>query len=233
MNILANFTRTRSLQYALMKPTILFFVLFLSIFHVSGQSAYKQNLEGTFSITFPGKPTQTDTMGCNTYACKDSDAIYLAIIKKPITLLQPLLSSKRHDQYEGAVKGALSVANGKLISKKTFEINGLKGLDIEYIATANPKLPDLRFDRFLFTNKGTFTFHFWTLSENKLATKKQRELFFNSLLVTGDKETLQNDKDSIAFMFGTVIGYILAAVAFIGGIIFLVYKVSKKKTIGI
>ncbi|WP_316791736.1 hypothetical protein [Pedobacter frigoris] len=217
-----------------MKWIIILFSLLFSICHVKGQSTYKQNLSDIFSVVFPSKPIQTDTMDCKTYVCRDSNAVYLAIIKNPITFLQPLLGLNLNNKYDGCVNGVLSATKGKLISRNAFEINGVKGVDIEYTTTINPNLPSLRFERFIFTNQFTFSFHFWTSPEHKLATKKERDRFFNSLLLIADKKTIQGNKNSAALMIGAVVGYltaILMVLAFIGGGAFLVYKLSKKKRV--
>ncbi|WP_285060067.1 hypothetical protein [Pedobacter ginsengisoli] len=142
-------------------------------------------------------------------------------------------SDRISETYDNFIKGILSVSQGKVISKKQFEIEGLKGIDLESVTTANPNLPDLRFRRILIVNNTVFIINFWTSSENRQTTHSAKTRFFNSLTIIADKTTLTHGSDgSTLFMAGYITGIILSfmfAGAVVVGIILLIRRLTRKK----
>lgn len=201
------------------------------------QNPYKQNLLDLATIDFPAKPVSTEAAGQEVLHYADSAAHYLIVIQD--------LSNKRgfeindgslNEFYKGTIIGTLKTAGGKLISKKDFEIQGMKGLDIVYTATSNPKLPDLRFKRIILLNNRLFSIDFWTYSAKEKETQTVREKFFSSFLITADKANLtQNNKASgsnMAYNAGYTTGKLIGTFAVLGVIvvaIFLIMKMIKRK----
>nr|WP_068892083.1 hypothetical protein [Pedobacter panaciterrae] len=220
-----------------MKKNLCTILLLFSAIFVFAQNPYKQNLVDLATITFPQKPETSDTLGNNSAYIMDSTAIYSTSTRELDSdrLLQ-IHSDKLSEFYDGTIRGFLDAAQGKLISKKPFEMDGLKGVEIEFIATANPNLPDLRFARFILVNNTLITVYFMTLSENKQATQTARTQFLNSLTITADKTSLTQGVDNpTAYAIGSIIGTLMAWTVIFGviaGIILLIRKITtKKKTI--
>lgn len=201
------------------------------------QESYKQKILNLATIDFPAKPTLTKALGQEVLHYTDSTAHYLIVTQD--------LSNKRgfeinegslNEFYEGTVIGTLKTAGGKLISKKKFEIKGMKGLDIVYTATSNPKLPDLRYKRILLLNNRLFSIDFWTFSSKEKSTQAARERFFNSLVITADKDRLTQNNETgghgmaynIGYTTGKMIGT-LSALGVIVVVIFLLMKFFKRK----
>ena len=220
-----------------MKKNLCTILLLFSAIFVFAQNPYKQNLADLATINFPQKPEILDTLGNNSAQVIDSTAIYAASTGELDSdqLLQ-IHSDKLSEFYDGIIRGFLDAAQGKLISKKPFEIDGLKGVEIEFIATANPNLPNLRFARFILINNTLITVYFMTSSENKQATQTARTQFLNSLTITADKTSLTQGIDQpVAYAIGSIIGILLAwavILSVIAGVVLLIRRITtKKKTI--
>lgn len=142
-------------------------------------------------------------------------------------------SDKLSEFYDGNIQGFLDAAQGKLIIKKPFEMDGLKGMEIEFVTTANPNLPDLRFARFILVNNTLITVYFMTSSENRQATQTARTQFLNSLTITGDKTSLTQGVDHpAAYAIGSIIGKLAAWAVILGviaGVVLLIRRITTKK----
>lgn len=217
-----------------MKSHILFIVLFFfTLNQTSAQEGFKQNLAHLISINFPSKPDASDTLGQQVFHYADADASYL-VVAMDLSKKQnfELKSGDLDEFYKGNVKGVLDAAKGKLISEKPFEIEGLKGLDIVYKSSSNPLLPDLRFKRILFLNGIMLSIDFWTLSENELKTKPERDKFFNSITIIADKASLQQGTsgvESAAYDIGFVIGSVAAWLVIPGIVLIIILMVRRKR----
>jgi ABC-type glycerol-3-phosphate transport system permease component len=217
-----------------MKKNLCTILLLFSAIFVFAQNPYKQNLVDLATITFPQKPETLDTLGHNTAQFIDSTAIYSAVTRELDSdrLLQ-IHSDKLSEFYDGNIQGFLDAAQGKLIIKKTFEMDGLKGVEIEFITTANPNLPDLRFARFILVNNTLITVYFMTSSENRQATQTARTQFLNSLTITADKTSLTQGVDHpAAYAIGSVIGKLVAWAVILGviaGVVLLIRRITTKK----
>ncbi|WP_316812603.1 hypothetical protein [Pedobacter heparinus] len=214
--------------------TILLLFVVLQLF---AQNPQKQNLANLATITFPQKPETLDTLGHSMTQFIDSAAIYSTITRElDADQLLQVHSKKLPEFYDSTINGFLDAAQGKLISKKPFEIDGLKGIEIEFVATSNPNLPDLRFARFILLNNTLITVNFMTLSENKQATQTDRTQFLNSLTITADKTSLTQGIDHpVEYTIGFIIGKLAAWAIILGiiaGVILLIRRfTTKKKTI--
>lgn len=215
-----------------MKRTLFSFIFILTAFYASAQRPYKQNLAGLATIDFPAAPKAADTMGHSTYVYKDSSVLYIVLAKEYGKDESMLNADKIDEFYDGTVRGILKQANGMLVSKKPFEIKGLKGIDIVYTAAANPNLPDLRFERILLINNTVFNFDFWIDAKNKDAAAAARDRFFNSLAIINGPAPEQGNKDQTAFNIGYLIGQVTVWVIVFGviaGIVIAIVKSNKKR----
>ncbi|MCW3117384.1 MAG: hypothetical protein JWM28_1466 [Chitinophagaceae bacterium] len=216
-----------------MKKILSTILLLFSILQLFGQTGYKQKIRELISITFPQKPEILDTLGQSSYQFMDSSAVYSVIAQKIDQEKMAVETDQISEIYDNLIKGMLNASQGKLISKKQFEIDGLKGSDIESVSKANPNLPDLRFRRILLVNNTIFTINFWTLSENRQTTETARTKFFNSLTIIADKTTLsQGTEKSGLFTFGYITGIFFSWVFIAGviaGIILLIRRLTRKK----
>ena len=217
-----------------MKKIICSFLLLFNSLFLFAQDAYKQNIAGLVTITFPQKPVTQDSLGHKAAQFTDSVAIYSVVSREtaPEEAL-PLQSSKLTEYYESFINGFVKAAKGSLISKKPFKIEGFEGVDIEIIATGNPNLPDLRYARIIYLDHTVIAANFMTLSENKAATQTARTKFFNSLTITADKTTLTQGVDhpkthAIAYMLGKISGYVLI-VGLVVGMVFLIKRITSRK----
>lgn len=219
-----------------MKKTLTTILLLFGVFQLFGQTGYKQNIADLISITFPQKPALNDTLGHTVFQYADSTVIYMALYRKidPNDLL--FKKDELPKFYDGMIEGIMGAAKGKLISKKSFEINGLKGVDIEFTST-DPDLPDLRFMRLLLINNTIITTHILTQSENKQAAEVAKSKFINSIAIIADKIYVsQGMDDPSAYMIGTWIGYLIGigivitiVAGIIFGIVFLIKRITRKK----
>lgn len=217
-----------------MKKNICTFLLLFSVLTLFGQTGYKQNFGDLVAITFPQKPETIDTLGQRVSQFIDSTAIYSVLSREFNFEEIPHIHSEKLSQfYDGTINGFLKASGGKLIGKHPFEIDGLKGVEIELVSTANPNVPDLRFTRFLLLNNSLITINFWTLSENREATQKNRTEFFNSLVITADKTSLTQGIDHpAAFMLGSLMGKLFAWAIILGliaGVVLLIRKITSKR----
>lgn len=217
-----------------MKLHIIFIILFFSTLNqASAQEGYKQNLANLISINFPSKPTAKDTLGQQTFHYADANASYIVFIMDLSKNQSFELKSGDLDEfYKGNVKGVLDAAKGKLISEKSFEIEGFKGLDIAYKSSSNPLLPDLRFKRILFLNGVMLSIDFWTLSANELKTKPERDKFFNSMTIIADKANLQqgiSSTESAAYHIGYVIGSIAGWLVIPGLVLVIILVIRRRR----
>lgn len=216
-----------------MKPTLFSFIFIFTALYAIGQTPYKQKLAGLATIDFPAAPKAADTMGHATYVYKDSTALYVVLTKEYGKDELMLNADKTGEFYDGTVRGILKQANGTLISKKPFEIKGLKGVDIVYSTASNPNLPNLRFERILLINNTVFNIDLWIDAKNKETTAAARDRFFNSLALTADQSTLkQGNKQETAFNIGYLIGQVTVWVIVFGviaGIVIAIVKSGKKR----
>lgn len=212
----------------------LVFVFILTTCFAFAQTPSKQNLANIASITFPSSPQVSDTLGFQVLKYSDSIAHYLVIaqdLSKEAGF--KLKKEELNEFYDGNIEGVLKAAGGKLISKKPFQINGLKGLDVEYSAS-NPDLPNLRFKRILFINNIIFSLDFWVSSENEVKSREAKDRFFNSLVITADKANLKQNTDidtvtavEAGYVAGQIIFYI-SLFAIIAIIVVLIRKRNRK-----
>ncbi|TKC06933.1 hypothetical protein [Pedobacter frigoris] len=208
-------------------------VILLLMGHLaSAQTGYKQKVTDYSSVVFPGQPVHIDTLGQNCYKYVDSLAVYLVAIREGKEEDDVLDAAKLSEYYEGVIKGILRVTNGKLISKKAFDTQGLKGIDFVYTSTQNPNVPYLRFQRIIFINNALIAIHFFTFSENKAAAEIASNKFFNSFVINASGTELSQGVDhpsavKLASLLAKLITWTLTYGVLIGGGAIIVFIVRK------
>lgn len=203
------------------------FIIFCSF----GQSTYKQNILNIATIDFPEKPDFIDTLGLKMYDYSDENAQFILMIRDLSS--QPDLSFQEDDLekfYSNTIAGIIDASEGKILNKKVFELDGLKGVEIEFISNSNPSLPDLRFEKILFVNNLFIAVDFVTNSVDSMITKNKKDQYFQSFILTAKKSTLKqldaSNKDKAyktGFAIGKVLGYL-----FVIGIVFLIVILINK-----
>jgi hypothetical protein len=154
----------------------------LNTFFSKGQDWHKQNILNLATVEFPNKPDYVDTLGVKAYRYVTDSAIYLIEIfdlskYNGLNLKQDSLEVF----YNSVISGIIERSSGNLIRKGSFEISGLKGVELEMAYTANPSLPNLHFYKIIFNNLTLVVYTFWTYSEKRGQTETDRYKFFNSI----------------------------------------------------
>lgn len=221
-----------------MKKVTLILILFLFSFNFSfAQETHSQDLENLAVISFPSTPVIADTMGQKVYSLAMDKTNYIVIIMNRSGNKFELKKGDLDEFYTGTINGTLKASEGKLINKREFTVDGLKGIEFEFTTTKNPGLPNLRFQRMVYTDKGFFSINFWTNDENENRLQ-EKDAFFNSLKFnTKDQELKQftttatssdrregSPANNVGYSIGRVLGYLL-----IPGIIILVIVLVRKK----
>ena len=215
-----------------MKQYLLIFLFLFNGYYLFGQNPYKQNIANLVSVTFPEKPSISDTLGNMVTKFIDSTGMY-TVINREIDPQQLLFKpDKLAEFYDPIIKGYVKGTKGKLIEKKIFEVQGFKGIEIETVASPNPNLPDLRYARMILLNNTLITINFWTLSENKQATETARKQFFNSLTINADQTTITQGNNPSGYSIGVIIGKILIWATLIGIVAVLILLIRKWKKKG-
>ena len=205
-----------------------------SVFLVKAQkTSNKQFITSFATIEFPSKPTVLDTLGVRSFHYADSLADYIVTVKDMTEIEGFRLKFENLDQfYEGVKEGMLGANNGKLTSQKPFTIAGLKGSELIY-TTPNPELPNLGFKRILFVDGLVIGIDMIIYAENEQQTKAAREIFFNSLSITGDTKLLKQETigstegiaNGFAYQLGKLTGYALIILL----VIWVVKRLKRKK----
>ncbi len=205
------------------------------------QESYQQEIANLATIMFPAAPGIQHISGRQVYSFAGESAIYVVTVTDIGNTGMVMEGESDLDEfYEGVVKGVMNAAKGKLISKKKVMVNGLKGIDIEYVSDTNPNLPALRFQRSVFFNNKSFAISFWTTPENKNSTAHERNTFFNSFAPSIVKEKIvqfankrpapaPNSAGNIGYGIGKLIGTLLLPAVIVLLIVYFVRKGKRNK----
>ena len=214
-----------------------YLIAFLLITNISfSQEWAKTELADFASIEFPIAPVKTNTNGGIDYSASDDIGVYRVMI---YDLGNPRITeSGLPEFYEGVISGAMEAANGEMLEKKEFKLNGIIGVEITYIANSNPQLPNLRYKRMLVANNNLINYEFWTYKENEQLAITNKDKFFDSITISNKKGIAPEKKDTnnaydIGLVFGKVIFYLLIGGLIMGGILSIRKRNRKKnKNVG-
>lgn len=214
-----------------MRRIILFFLLALSV-SAFAQQPYKQAIHQTCEVTFPDKPVLKTVEDCDVYSKTIKSAFYLALVKSSG---EEFLKDSIDVFYKGVVDGNLKTPKGELVYKKDILIDGLKGLEFEFIAQRSSGLPNVRFQQILYVDKQFFTFSFWTYQDSLKINEPKKSLFFNSIHVIADKNHLTQGKDGgFGYVIGNYLNYPvgkITALVLVSLLIFGATRFAKRKKI--
>lgn len=221
------------------------FFLLTAYTNVKAQT-YSLNIDSLAKIDFPAKPKLMQTNAGKLYTIDKDSRVYMVLIQDIRTnKLTYLASADLPVFYEGIIKGTLQQAKGVLRQKQQAEIDGLQGLDFEYVSsqyadsTTSEFLPEYRFHRDLLLNGRLINCIYWTTSDS-LQTRRDtvlRNAFFNSFKVTiaeskrsqypdlGFGEKYNNDSTLIFITLAVVLGAMILLI----GILYLVQRYKRKK----
>ncbi|MBB3125304.1 hypothetical protein FHS04_002860 [Mesoflavibacter sabulilitoris] len=216
-----------------------YLIVILLISNLSfSQEWSKTRLNNLASIEFPNTPDKTNKNGGVYYSTSDDIGVYVVVIKnigKP-----EMTESGLPEFYEGVTSGTLAATEGDLLEKSEFQLDGIKGVEISYLANYNPQLPNLRYRRMLVVNNNLISFEFWTFEENEELASKNKDKFFNSIDVSNAKiaelKNPENEEENSAyesgFLIGKVVFYLFIIGLIIGGILLIRKLTNKAKTSG-
>ena len=218
-------------------------VLFLVSHTVFSQEWIPTNITDVATIDFPVESELIENQGETIWSATDNDAVYLVIVKK-LDILQAsrLTPDNIPDFYEGVANGILNAANAELITKKNIRVNDFQGLEVEYLATSNPELPALRYNRIFLIDQYMVQINFWPLTDQKSISEEKRKQFFESFSIHSTKNYATPDPSNVAeeapnaLNIGEEMGYrmgqLLAGLTILGlliGVIFLMRFFIKKQ----
>lgn len=197
------------------KPYLVFLIIISTKTLTKAQNPHKIAITNFATINFPSKPIISDTLDVKMYQYSDSVADYLVMVKDMRKLKGFQLKSENlSDFYRGIEESTLEGDKAKLISKKPFIIDSLKGFEMAYIGS-QPNLPNLKFKRAIFIDGIVISIDFMTSVENKLRTQVNRGIFFSSFSITRQKLNLKQESvdpkedssQSFSYILGKLIGY--------------------------
>ena len=219
----------------LLTPVIITFLLTANLSF--GQDWTTEKLTDFSTIDFPITPERMGTPQEAVLHVTDSFGVYLVAIKEISNSEPP--RGEIPEFYKGVINGTIDAANGELLSKTDFEVNGIPGVEILYFANSNPELPEIRHKRILLANGHLFTIDFWTTSELADSAIPLKTRFFDSFNITERDEEMPSDRieegnetdNSTAYNIGYFLGRIFVIVVIIGlvvGVIFIVRRNRKQ-----
>jgi len=218
-----------------MKRIILFLFFVLSISTGFGQSAFKKDLRNVVEISFP-VPASFKIVGTDTvYYARQYSSYYFALSKDfsgdpNFTVEKDSLDSF----YEGVIRGTVATAKGALIKQNFFLINGLRGVEFEFVSTDNPHLPNLRFQRSLYLNKKLVNYSYWTVSDSLGINASKKDQFFNSISIKADKNNLKQYTESkdlltkIQRAVGSTVPLVISAVMLICSVVLIILLIKRR-----
>ena len=205
------------------KKIFAIFVLFIALCSFR-KGFFHQTLGDIAAIDFPDQPQTIDTLGQHVHHYSDSSGFYLAGLSDLTKNGAGFSQNELDSLYSGFIGGTLNTSKGKLVSKKPYHIDGLRGYEIKYI-TSNPNLSNLRFKRILFLNNKMLYVDFWTDKDKDERSKPARERFFNSLKITANKASRQqgaSNVGNVAFGLGYIVGQAIVWVVLAGVILVII-----------
>lgn len=150
--------------------------------HVGAQPQQWQKITIGDSVTveFPGAPKKKEMESrlgpADAYVLNDGAALYMVMVQKD-AMAEESGDEEIAEFYGGIIRGL----GGKVISKKTFILNGFPGIEAQFSTPNKPQLPAVKFLRTVMVNGTTYALQFWTSTEQASNTADSRRRFFASL----------------------------------------------------
>jgi hypothetical protein len=154
-----------------------FLLLFTNL--SSAQDWFTQQVSESVSLDFPIAPETSTTNGMTVYTVNINEAFCMATVVNVRGKIDE--NANPQNLYESYLEGALASANGKLLQRENFYVNGVPGLEIIYTASSNSDLPDLRQKRVMLYDQNLISFEYWTYSNSTDTVQSSKAKFFSSL----------------------------------------------------
>ena len=163
--------------------TILFFLLLsAAASSIAAQPLQWQKITVGDSVTadFPEAPKKREMEGrlgpVEVYTVNDGAALYVVMVQKG-AMAEESGDDEIAEFYGGIMRGL----GGKILSKKTFILNGFPGVEVQFSTPDKPQLPAVKFLRSVLVNGTAYTQQFWTSTAQESSTAEGRRHFFASL----------------------------------------------------
>lgn len=213
-----------------MTKTYFIAIFFLISLNCKSQNHIEYQLDNDVKISIPENFNVTDTLGQTFINAEFENG--LIIIGKSQEKEKSVNIENEQDllnYYKELKNGVLKSINGKLISESIIEKNNLKIFRFSFLYEFE-EIRQIIDCEVIFLNGYVYTFQFWSLES---FYQKEKENFFSSLKINKKyslKDQLNNYKEgSTAFKLGEWIGGIIGYIIAVGGTLFLVHFVSKKR----
>ncbi|MBN9295629.1 MAG: hypothetical protein J0I41_01400 [Filimonas sp.] len=174
---------------------------------------YKQQLDTFATIDFPFRPSVRDTAFFKIYSCKKDYVVYNVFVAD-LTQKNIKFNVRELDNvYKGYIKGILGKKD-TLLSQSFFEIDGLRGVNIECKDISQTGFTGSRFYKIFFANNTIITAGYWVEPESADTSGEQGKHFLESFKLTKKPAQLQQYtiselESGIPFRIGEIFGYIL------------------------
>lgn len=204
------------------------------------QDWVKTDITNFATIDFPIESKLIENQGEIIFSATDDYAAYIVSLRK-LTKQQSsqLTEDEIPNLYEGVINGAIQAANATLLSRKDIDMNGSIGLEVEYLASANPELPSLRYKRVFYINQHIINIDFLPLTNQKNISEEKKNQFFNSFSadlnkfkkeqeVSTNPTNTKKSESKPGYYIGQIF-FFLILIGFLIGILFLIKLFIRKK----
>ncbi|HZY39424.1 MAG TPA: hypothetical protein VFE53_22365 [Mucilaginibacter sp.] len=209
-----------------MKKIVPLILVVLLPFAAFSQQAYKLDLNHIATISFPDTPRLELSSGQRVYTLTHGDSLYIACAT-PINRFLGLFGSALNNSfYTGVIKGTLKQSHGKLLYRRSIQMNNINGVEFAYKAVFDSV--NYYCYHQAFNVKSTLVFYgYWSRDSLQNDDKKMRA-FFGSFKLTDSQPA--GPRTSVAYKMGFALGIILivGVIILVGiGIVFLIRRLTK------
>ncbi|GAB2955719.1 hypothetical protein GCM10027048_22080 [Hymenobacter coalescens] len=139
------------------------------------------DLDGVATIIFPVAPNVLDTLGQRIYSAQDAGLTYMVMSRHVDA--QPgfrLADGDLDGFYQGLAKGVVAASQGKVVAQQSFDVQGLRGIELVYTNTRNPVFPPKITSRTIYLNGYLFIYQVLPTGEAQPDFTARQGAFFTS-----------------------------------------------------
>ncbi|MBT8187681.1 MAG: zinc ribbon domain-containing protein [Croceitalea sp.] len=218
----------------------LLFLLFIIGQVAIGQEWIKTAVGDIATIDFPVTSDNVESQGETLYAASTDEAAFVVSLRmlSPEQIAQ-ITEDQVPNLYEGVAQGALDAANGALRSQKEIDVDGMPGLELEYLVAVDEELSSLRYKRMVYSEPYIIQMDFWPLTGRQGVTDENKDRFFNSFAfgeATVDKAAADSVASDTPISTASEIGYyvgvlifVLMVLGLIVGLVVLLLYIRRKR----
>ena len=166
--------------------TILSFFLFLNL--VIAQNWNTIQLIDFASIDFPDRPEKNALSNQTVFMVTDSIGIYMVMVRPLKDEQKTLAATDLEKYYETFIEASLALSKGKLVSKKTVDVKGLKGMEYKVNVTNKDQVTNVRFAKILAINDYLICVNFWTDERVEKKAEELKNYFFISFSASANTD---------------------------------------------